>query len=394
MSKTVKGLCSTLAAVMMFGALAPSANAAACTFEDVHDREWYRDYVYYAAEKGLFTGDTQTRFGPERSITRGEFITVLGRLHERLTGTQLQAKDESVFTDVPEDAYFAEAVHWGWENGIIQGYTEYIFGPEESISREDTATMLVRYLEYAGIAFTEPVDWFCTKVEFENGKTLEEYRDGDRISSWAVEPVELLSRYRILLGKEIMKEGIWVGNDLICPIEFQPQCSITRAEVAAILSRVYQGVVYSENTETVHEKIQRGYSTAAKAEQELVLQGAKSLIISDAESYQALLERLGEASETVSAGLEEGYFEEGSILAVEYLYEGKESSAANARLTECTVQEHKVTVTFLKEAHGSERGAGVMLYLIEVPKNVTEAEIQSEQFVHRVEDVRDWEPFV
>lgn len=94
-----------LAMVLLLGAVPAAAFAG---FADVPADAWYAPAVQTCAERGLFQGTSPTTFSPELSMTRGMFVTVLGRM-ENIDPTQA---DASGFMDVPEDAYYAGYVGW------------------------------------------------------------------------------------------------------------------------------------------------------------------------------------------------------------------------------------------------------------------------------------------
>ena len=94
-----------------------SAKAADLPFSDVHSNAWYYDDVVYVYEAGIMLGVSDTKFAPNASLTRAEVVTVLYRLEgsPSVDGT-------SNFWDVPQDAYFADAVTWAARNGIVKGH--------------------------------------------------------------------------------------------------------------------------------------------------------------------------------------------------------------------------------------------------------------------------------
>ena len=90
-------------------------------------------------------GMSDTVFGADQPLTRGMIVTVLYRLESepKVMGTQF-------FKDVAPDAWYAEAVGWAAERGIVFGYGNGVFGPQDDITREQLAAILYRYAQFKG----------------------------------------------------------------------------------------------------------------------------------------------------------------------------------------------------------------------------------------------------
>ncbi len=172
-------------------------------FTDVSERDWFYDAVMAVTEEGLFSGIEADRFGPQAPMTRAMFATVLARLE----GADLTGDMISSFTDVNIDSWYGKPVTWAAQNGILTGYGNGTFGPNNSITREEMATMMYRYLKFKGEGFTGT---WTFKLP---------YGDTDKIASWASEGVSYMTM------KEIMK-----GNYN----NFNPKATASRAEVAQI----------------------------------------------------------------------------------------------------------------------------------------------------------------
>lgn len=172
-------------------------------FEDVFAPDWYLDAIKYAYEKGLLIGISETEFAPNMATSRSMMITVL----HRIAGTP--ASKSSAFTDVPTDAWYADAVNWAAEAGIVSGIGNNLFAPGAEMTREQMAVMFYNFCVYMGIELPEVSDL--------------EIADADKVSSWAIEAVSAMYKAGILNGKG---EGV-----------FDPKGTATRAEVAALLER-------------------------------------------------------------------------------------------------------------------------------------------------------------
>ena len=172
-------------------------------FTDVGADAWYRDDVQYVYDAGLMTGTTADRFAPNGSMTRAMLVTVLWR--QAGSPVVNYAMD---FSDVAEGAWYAEAVRWAAAEGVVGGYGDGRFGPDDPITREQLATILFRHLVGDGAA--ELADW------------LRPYADADQIGSYAVPAMQWAVGHGVLKGD---------GDQL------DPQGTATRAQVAAVLHR-------------------------------------------------------------------------------------------------------------------------------------------------------------
>lgn len=136
------------------------------SFTDVPLDAYYADAVKFCYERGLFNGMTDTEFAPDVTMTRGMFATVFGRIQKAdLTNVTL------TFTDVNPDAYYASYIAWATQEGIMDGYSDTAFGPDDAITREQAAKMLQAYLaNVKNIAITD---------------VAADYADIDSVSDWA-----------------------------------------------------------------------------------------------------------------------------------------------------------------------------------------------------------------
>ena len=180
-------------------------------FTDVNNH-WAKDNMLFVVSRGLLSGTSATTFSPNTGMTRGMFVTALGRL-AGVDPTDYQA---SRFTDVKEDAYYAPYVNWAAKTGVVSGTTDTAFAPDTNINREQMAVIMKNYA--AKLGYTIP-------------KTLEvvNFADSAGISSWAKEAV-----------KSMQQAGILAGKTNNC---FDPAGTATRAEVATVLRRFVEIVI-------------------------------------------------------------------------------------------------------------------------------------------------------
>ena len=108
-------------------------------FTDVHAEDYYYDAVLWAVQKGITGGMSDTLFAPNAACTRAQIVTFLWRAAGSPEPSAL-----SDFTDVPSDKYYAKAVAWAVENGITNGTTDTTFGPDETCTRAHGVTFLSR----------------------------------------------------------------------------------------------------------------------------------------------------------------------------------------------------------------------------------------------------------
>ena len=108
-------------------------------FTDVHAEDYYYDAVLWAAQKGITGGMSDTLFAPNAACTRAQIVTFLWR-----AAGSPEPKALSSFADVTADAYYAKAVAWAVENGITNGTTDTTFGPDETCTRAHGVTLLSR----------------------------------------------------------------------------------------------------------------------------------------------------------------------------------------------------------------------------------------------------------
>ena len=108
-------------------------------FTDVHAEDYYYDAVLWAAQKGITGGMSDTLFAPNAACTRAQIVTFLWR-----AAGSPEPKALSSFADVPADAYYAKAVAWAVENGITEGTSDTTFAPGTICTRAQSAALLYR----------------------------------------------------------------------------------------------------------------------------------------------------------------------------------------------------------------------------------------------------------
>ncbi len=184
-----------------------SGNTAETQFKDVTPSDWFSDSVKYAAEKGYFAGVSADTFEPNTNVTRGMLITVIGRMN----GANPNSADMT-YTDVDKGMYYAPYIAWGTENGIVSGYSDTEFAPDELVTREQVAAMLWRYAQYIG-----------KDVSVGENTNILSYADAEEANEYAVPAIQWACGSGIMSG--------YTDNTL------RPQNNATRAEAAALTER-------------------------------------------------------------------------------------------------------------------------------------------------------------
>ena len=185
-------------------------------FTDIQNH-WAKDSIEYVVNRGLFSGTGDGKFSPNNDMTRGMFVTALGRLAEVNVSNYKTGK----FTDVKANEYYAPYVNWASKEGIVDGTTATTFAPNNKVTREQMAVILYNYAD--AIGFDLP------KVHAES-----KFADDSKISTWAEKEVKSMQMSGILSGKDNNK--------------FDPQGTATRAEVSAMMKRFIELVIDSDTT--------------------------------------------------------------------------------------------------------------------------------------------------
>jgi len=175
-------------------------------FTDVKANNWSYFSVYNMWENDLMNGTSATSFSPNAPLTRSMVVTVLWRMEGSPDVDDLGMP----FSDVADSWYYS-AVKWAAEEGLITGYTNGTFRPESTIYRQDLALILSRYADFSN-------------TELAAIREYAAFSDNEQIGPYAKDAVEALYSSGIINGK--------TGN------VFEPRGNATRAEFAAMLSRV------------------------------------------------------------------------------------------------------------------------------------------------------------
>lgn len=180
-------------------------------FIDVSENDWFYNNVKYAVQNELFSGTTATTFEPNTPITRGMVVTVLFRAESD------PAVNKSVpFADVKADSYYANAVIWAEQNGIVTGTSETTFAPNDNITREQLAAIMLRFAKYKGY-----------DISISENTNILSFDDFADISEYAIPAMQYAAGAGLINGKS--------------KSTLNPKDGATRAEAAAILQRFLTG---------------------------------------------------------------------------------------------------------------------------------------------------------
>lgn len=173
-------------------------------FYDVDSKDWFYNSVKYTYDHGIIAGVTATSFDPNSNLSRGMLATILWRMDGAPT-----TSGGRNFPDVSSSDYFYNAIKWATSKGVVNGYTNGKFGPNDNITREQLAVMLRNYALYKGKSVSSNV-------------SLSRFKDGNKVSEYAKSAMNWAVENKIVSGKN--------NGTLLDPIG-----TASRAEAAAMI---------------------------------------------------------------------------------------------------------------------------------------------------------------
>lgn len=177
-------------------------------FADVNAGDWFYRDVLFSYEKGLMSGMDAAAFAPYANTTRAQIAVIFYRME----GSPA-VEGENSFTDVVRGsgtAWFYDAVTWAQQNGIMGGYSNSSFAPNDPITREQLAAIFYRYAQYKGYDTTQ------------GGMAIREFDDYESISDYAMGAMAWA-----------VNTGLVKGDSNL----LYPKGTATRAEIAALFHR-------------------------------------------------------------------------------------------------------------------------------------------------------------
>ena len=177
-------------------------------YPDVHDTEWYFDFVDECTELGFMSGYSNGNFGPRDNLQRQDFVCILARIKNADLSEYGYTSDK--LSDIKEGKYYTAAVNWAVENGIVSGYENGKFGIGDPITREQVCTILYRCALSPDVRNVD--------------STLNSHSDYKNVSAFAKIPVAWALQNGVISG---------MADGRIAPTHFA-----SRAQIATIITSV------------------------------------------------------------------------------------------------------------------------------------------------------------
>lgn len=200
----VPGASGSLIAGIAAAGSGSGLSTSASQFSDLAAGSWYYEAVRSALKNGLMNGTSAHTFSPDMPMTRAMLVTILWRM-----AGQPDAK-ASPFTDVVSGSWYAKAVYWAYDRGLVTGVSETVFAPNEPVTREALVTILCRY---AALKQSLPAA----------GDELSRFADGKQVSAYARNAVNWALQTGLLTG--------------VSETKLSPKGLATRAQIAVLLER-------------------------------------------------------------------------------------------------------------------------------------------------------------
>lgn len=175
-------------------------------FIDVSESDWFYSSVVYAKDHNIMTGLSEESFAPNDKLSRAQCAAIIYRM---MGSPEVEFKQQ--FSDVKKGDWYASAVTWASQTGIVSGYGNGLFGSEDNVTREQMATMMHRYANYLAL------DTIPKMTE------ISDYTDSDKVSSYALDAMKWAVGYGLISGTTTTT--------------LSPVGNTTRAECAAISQR-------------------------------------------------------------------------------------------------------------------------------------------------------------
>ena len=178
-------------------------------FTDVRPDHWFYSSVAYVSFLKYMVGISQTQFGPQETMTRNMMAAILYRLE----GSPAVGWKQ-IFGDVANGLWYSQAVIWAEENGVVSGYADGSFGPNDNVTREQFIAMLYRYAKLKGYDVSARAD-FGT------------FADGSKLSDYAREAMSWAVATGLVAGRYAGENSLYLAAE----------DTATRAEIAALIQR-------------------------------------------------------------------------------------------------------------------------------------------------------------
>lgn len=211
-SAVIKATCENYTAEIRINVVEdPDAQCPSNRFEDLDKTLWYHEGVDFMLRNGYMQGTGQFSFEPYGTVTRGQVVTIL----YAMSGKPYVLRSSS-FRDVSRLDWFGAPVAWAAANGIVAGYGDHRFGPNDNVTREQLVALLYKYTQFKKYDLTM------------KSTGLDKYPDCASISNYAMIPM------------------LWaVSNGVISGTDrgLEPTASANRAQVAVMMKAYNEHVV-------------------------------------------------------------------------------------------------------------------------------------------------------
>ena len=201
--------CKRCGKLLKQGEVIPATGCPSAAFTDLNTSRWYHEYTDYVIAHGFMKGMDTTHFAPEKDLTRGQMVTTLYRL-----AGEPEVTEPATFTDVAMGRYYTNAIAWAEDLGIAKGMTDTTFAPEGTVTRQQAATFLYRYVTL--VLEEEPTQ----------GGDLTGFTDGGKVHDYAKTAMAWA------VAEELF-EGYGDGT-------LRPGAFLTRAQMAKLLTILNQ----------------------------------------------------------------------------------------------------------------------------------------------------------
>lgn len=158
------------------------------TFKDVPKENWATQTINFMVSKNFVSGTSEDTFEPNKQVTRAEFVSML----VRAAGYDKASTTNSKFSDVPKDSWYYNDLLIAEENDLIKGISATTFGPDKTLTREESVSILLRVMEKEGLKF--PI------TDSEVTKIPTKFQDSKSISKWARSDMAKAIKYKLTNG--------------------------------------------------------------------------------------------------------------------------------------------------------------------------------------------------
>jgi len=179
-------------------------------FADADPQAWYHDGVHFCVENRYMVGYANGLFGPGDTLSRAMIVQILFNMEGCPAATE-----NASFSDVSSDAWYAAAISWGEENNVVKGYGNGKFGPDDDVTREQLARILMSYAAYKGYSVTETAD-------------ITDFADWEQTSKWALTSLQWAKAVKLMKG---YADGT-----------IRPTGNATRAEAATMIKHFCENI--------------------------------------------------------------------------------------------------------------------------------------------------------